>query len=170
MRSVHATAQTREMCAVRGMVSSHPAQNYGHKEKNAMGCHMFFKKMGVLQSSSVLVLRLLEKMSSLVRISGHSNERQSMTVIDHHCTMGSPNCTNSTIATVKSACAAAAVVAAAVVVSVWLQMDRRLEHVATLSLLLYNQSVFAVFASISSIKSAVFSEVFSRRCFSVAFV
>ena len=59
-----------------------------------------------------------------------------MTAMNHHSTISDSNCTDSTIATVKCACAAAAAVAAAVVVSVGLQKDRRLEHVAILSLLL----------------------------------
>ena len=64
-----------------------------------------------------------------------------MTAMDHHSMIGDSNCTNSISATVKCACAAAAVVGAAVVVSVGLQMDRRLEHVAVLALLLHHQGV-----------------------------
>ena len=71
-----------------------------------------------------------------------------MTAIDHHSMIGDSN-----IATVTCACAAA-VAAAAVVASVGLQMNRRLEHVAFLSLLLVNQGV-PVFANISSIRSTI---------------
>ena len=73
------------------------------------------------------------------------NESKTMTAIGHHSKIGdSTCCTNFTIATVLFACAVAAVVAAAVVVSVGLQMDRRLEHIAIISLLLYNQGVRCV--------------------------
>ena len=68
-----------------------------------------------------------------------------MSAIDHHSMNVSPNCTNSTIATV--ACPCAAVVAA----EVGLQTDRRLEHVAILSLLIFYQSL-RCFANISGIQ------------------
>ena len=48
VRSVHATALTWEMCAVRRTVSSNPVRNHGHKRENEI-------------PSSVLVLRLLEQ-------------------------------------------------------------------------------------------------------------
>ena len=71
-----------------------------------------------------------------------------MTGIDHHALIGDSNCTNSTTATVKCACAAAAVV-----VSVGLQINRRLEHIAIRSLFI--AKTFVVFANISSIKSTI---------------
>ena len=80
-------------------------------------------------------------MSPRIRISGLSDVSETMTAIDQHSMIGDPNCTNSTIATAKCACVAAAVVADALVASVGLQMDRHLEHVAILSLLLYTQCV-----------------------------
>ena len=70
-----------------------------------------------------------------------------MTAICHHSMIGGPNCTNSIIGTVMCACAAA-VVDAAVVVSVRLEMDRRLAHVAILSLL-HKKQVVRCFLPIS---------------------
>ena len=54
-----------------------------------------------------------------------------MTAIGHHSMMGSPNFTNSTIATVTCACTAA------VVAAVLLVRDRLLERVEITSLLLF---------------------------------
>ena len=71
-----------------------------------------------------------------------------MTAIDHHSTIGDTNCTNSTIATVKCACAAAVVLADAVVVLVGLQNDRRLRAVDT-----NNPSFFISSAKIVFIQS-----------------
>ena len=50
-------------------------------------------------------------MLTLLRISDLSNETSTMTAIDHHPMIGDSNCTNSNIATVKCACAAAVVAA-----------------------------------------------------------
>ena len=87
-----------------------------------------------------------------------------MTVIDHHSMIGDSNCTNSTFAVVKCACAAAEVAAAAaeVVVLVGLQRDRRLEHVAILSSLLPNQGVRCL---IKKKKTSVTSR---DKCFTIA--
>ena len=71
-----------------------------------------------------------------------------MTAIDRHSTIGDSNCTNSTIATVKCACAAALVLADAVVVLVGLQNDRRLRAVDT-----NNPSFFISSANIVFIQS-----------------
>ena len=88
-----------------------------------------------------------------------------MTTIDHHSIIGSPNCTNATSATVRCARAAA------VVVSVGVQTDRRLAHVAMLSLLLHSQGV-RLFLPVSRVPSPQFlfrKYMFAHRCFSVAF-
>ena len=134
--SVHRTECSRndtneEMCAVRGIVSSPPAQYYDTKRKKkpqrVASCRIIrWERL----SSDVLVLRRREKCRHLL-ISALSNESWTMTAIDHHSTIGDSNCANSTIATVKYACAGAVVLADAVLVLVGLQNDRRLRAVDT---------------------------------------
>ena len=94
-----------------------------------------------------------------------------MTAIDHHSMIGDSKCTNSTIAMVKCACAAA-MVAAAVVALVLLQGNWLLERVAIPSLLLYSQkcSLCFPFPQASHPKFLFKKQVFSQRCFSVVFV
>ena len=126
VRSVHATTPTREMCAVRGILSSPRTMT---QEENAQGCSMLFQRMGAL----TLLCAISEASQRIVTYLNQCSFQQEP---DLHCTIGDSNCTNSTTATEKCACAAAAVV-----VSVELQRDRRLEHFAILSLLHCNQGV-----------------------------
>ena len=82
-----------------------------------------------------------------------------MADIDHPSMIATPNCTNSTIATLTCACAAGAVV-----VSFVLQMDWRFEHVADPSLL-ENQSVPCV---CQHHEHQVRNFAFGKKCFPTA--
>ena len=86
-----------------------------------------------------------------------------MTAIDHHSMIVDSNCTNSTIATMRCACAAPAVV-----VSVGLQTDRRLGRVASLSLTLCNErcSLFFFFCQYLEHQFHHFS--IGKKCFPTA--
>ena len=60
VQSVHAATQTREECAVRGMVSHTTAQNCDTKRKKRNGLPHARKERSERLSSDVLVLRALE--------------------------------------------------------------------------------------------------------------
>ena len=77
VQSVHATTRTREMCAVRRIVSSPPAQNFD--KENAAGCNDDFKMQAFF--SGVLVLSLLQKWRHFFRIGDLSNESWTMTAL-----------------------------------------------------------------------------------------
>ena len=99
-----------------------PLRTTRQREKNTQRVAPCSLKGWERLSSDVLVLMLLEKCRHLVIIA-LSNESYTMPAIVRHSMIGDDsNCTNSTIATVACACAAAGVVAAAVVVSVGLQI------------------------------------------------
>ena len=83
VRSVHATTLTREMCAVRRIVSSPPAQNHGQREQH-MGCSMLCEAWNVAVLSCACSETSLKNKSLLIRISALSNESSTMTAIDHH--------------------------------------------------------------------------------------
>ena len=76
-------------------------------------------------------LSFCRRKSSLVRMSALSNESSTMTPIHHRFMIGCRNCTNSTIATLKCACAAA-VVASVFVAEGSVSPTRRTSLVASL--------------------------------------